>query len=208
MIEGSGARRLASAFVWSEHAKDDVRRLPLRARAFSRHGGPLARHRMQLLDLHQEGLFAFDRAAGAVRASERRGRADHLSVQHRHGASTHSARPAAFIPSMCRAPIPTRSTSTSAASTASISQRSSRTLFDGTELGAHRWPGGCRGDKRQVAKPAIGVHSAVDGIQSAMKTTTEKAAEALDLLARRDAGDCGRISARTGRKISGAQGAG
>ena len=78
MIEGSGARPLASAFIWSQHAKDDVRRLPLRAHTFPRHRGPLAHHRVQLLDLHQEGLSAFDRAAGAVRASQRCGRAHHL----------------------------------------------------------------------------------------------------------------------------------
>ena len=54
-----------SAFRWSKHARNNVRRLPLRACAVPGDGGPFARHRMQLLDLRQERLPASDRAAGA-----------------------------------------------------------------------------------------------------------------------------------------------
>ena len=58
------------------------RRMPLRPRALPRHRRSRRRHHLQLLDLHQEGHLAPDRAAGAVRTAQRRGRSRDLSVQH------------------------------------------------------------------------------------------------------------------------------
>src|SRR5262245_62812347 len=56
------------------YAQDDGGGMSLRPRAVPRHGGPPARDRLQLLDMQQKRIPASDRAAGAVRASQRQGR--------------------------------------------------------------------------------------------------------------------------------------
>ena len=63
----SGAVRVVCARRTMTEADDANlrRRLPLRPGAISRDGGSVARHRMQLFDLRQEGLFASHRAARA-----------------------------------------------------------------------------------------------------------------------------------------------
>jgi hypothetical protein len=62
MIDGPPRAHFAwSKHAGNKHAGDNVRRLPLRARAVPRDGRPVARHRMQLLDLQQKRLLASDR---------------------------------------------------------------------------------------------------------------------------------------------------
>src|SRR5262245_3695244 len=56
--------------------------MPLRTGAIPRHGRSCARDRLQLLDMQQERISASDRAAGAIRARQRQGRADDVPIQH------------------------------------------------------------------------------------------------------------------------------